>query len=84
MLVVIAEVWTKPSRLVLYSPEGVLSGTVVFLLGFFGIGFVQVICVLPLLFWLESRLNYREAAKGVVIAASITLLINGGCFWVVW
>lgn len=79
----IAEVWTEPSWLVVYSPEGEPSGAIVFLLGVFGIGFVQVIYVLPLLFWLEARLNYSEAAKGVWIAAAITLLINGSCFLLV-
>lgn len=76
---VISETWIEPSSLVVYSPEGEPSGAVVFLLGFFGIGLAQVIYVLPLLSWLEMS-NYKEAAKGVWIAAAITLLINGTCF----
>ena len=53
--------------------------TWVMLFAVFGIGLSQVLYAVPL--WL--RLNHKglaATAKGVVIGAVITLLLNGGCF----
>jgi len=49
------------------------------LYAFFGIGFTQLIYVVPLCLWLH-QCDRIDTFKGVVIAALITLLLNGGCF----
>ena len=45
----------------------------------FGIGFTQLIYVLPLC-WRLQRRERTDTLKGVAIAALLTLLLNGGCF----
>ncbi len=46
---------------------------------FVGIGLSQLFYVLPLCLWLQRR-GRAELAKGVVIGAVITFLLNGSCF----
>lgn len=50
-----------------------------FLFAFFGIGITQLLYVIPLALWARSKGRY-DTMKGVIIAAVITLLLNGGCF----
>ena len=50
---------------------------------FFGIGLTQLIYVVPLCLWLQQR-NRTDTFKGVLIAAAVTLLLNGGCFIWFW
>ena len=53
--------------------------TWVLLYAVFGIGLSQVLYAVPL--WLRlNRKGLAATAKGVVIGAVITLLLNGGCF----
>lgn len=80
LLGMVASVWTEPSDLKIYSPEGEPMGASIFLMGFFSIGIGQIFYALPLSLLLEIRLKCSEAAKGVWIAAAITLLLNGSCF----
>ena len=51
--------------------------------GLFGIGIAQLFYVLPLTIWL-SRKGRNDTMKGVLIGAAITLLLNGGCFVLLW
>jgi hypothetical protein len=43
------------------------------------IGITQLIYVVPLCLWLRRRRQF-ETAKGVIIGAVITFLLNGSCF----
>ncbi|MGB3292125.1 MAG: hypothetical protein WBB01_03915 [Phormidesmis sp.] len=54
-----------------------LAGIAVF--GIFGIGLTQLLYVVPLCIWLH-RQGRVDTAKGVIIGAVLTLLLNGGCF----
>ena len=47
--------------------------------GLGGWGIIQLVYVVPIYFYLRSR-NKSGTAKGLVIAASIVLLINVGCW----
>lgn len=59
------------------------SGLVpVLLFELFSIGLTQVIYVVPLCMWLRRR-RQLDMMKGVIIAATITVLLNGSCFLVV-
>jgi hypothetical protein len=47
----------------------------------FAIGLTQLIYVIPLCLWLRRR-RQLDMMKGVIIAATITVLLNGSCFLV--
>ena len=47
--------------------------------GIFGIGITQLLYVVPLCIWLHRR-GRADTAKGVIIGAVLTFLLNGGCF----
>jgi len=59
------------------SASRLLQNTLLY--AFFGIGFTQLIYVVPLCVWLGVQ-GRADTLKGVLIAALITLLLNGGCF----
>lgn len=44
-----------------------------------GVGIIQLIYVLPFYFWFRKQ-GKTETAKGLVIAASITALLNATCW----
>jgi hypothetical protein len=46
---------------------------------FWGIGFSQLIYIIPLVLWLRKRRQF-ERMKGVIIAAALIGLFCGGCF----
>lgn len=46
---------------------------------FWGIGFSQIIHVLPIALWLKRRQEI-ETLKGLIIGAAIVCLLCGGCF----
>jgi len=46
---------------------------------FIAIGFTQLIYVVPLCIWLRSKGRF-DTLKGAIIAALVTLLLNGACF----
>jgi hypothetical protein len=46
------------------------------------IGVTQLIYVIPLCLWLRRR-RQLDTMNGVIIAAIITVLLNGGCFFIV-
>lgn len=54
-----------------------LTGIAAF--GIFGIGITQLLYAIPLCLWL-NRKGRADTAKGVIIGAVLTLLLNGGCF----
>ena len=54
-----------------------LAGVAIF--GIFGIGITQLLYVVPLCVYLHRR-GRVDTAKGVIIGAILTLLLNGGCF----
>ena len=53
------------------------------LFAFFGIGIAQLVYVVPLLIWTRSK-GERSTFKGIVIAASVTFLLNAACFGVLF
>jgi hypothetical protein len=53
------------------------------LFAFFGIGIAQLFYILPLLLWARSS-GERSTFKGIVIAASVTFLLNAACFGVLF
>ncbi|HEY1939319.1 MAG TPA: hypothetical protein VGJ33_15415 [Candidatus Angelobacter sp.] len=44
-----------------------------------GVGVLQLVYVLPLYFWFKKQ-GKTDTAKGMVIAASITALLNAACW----
>ena len=57
------------------------SGITLLVVGLGGWGVIQLVYIVPIYFYLRHR-NKAATAKGLVIAGSIVLLINVGC-WVV-
>lgn len=48
-----------------------------------GISLSQLLYAVPLIIYFRRRRRFN-AAKGVVIGAVITVLLNGGCFVLLW
>jgi formate-dependent nitrite reductase membrane component NrfD len=59
------------------------SVTTVFIYWFFGIGISQLFYVIPLTNWFV-RQRRMGMVKGIVIAALLTILVNGSCYYIVW
>ena len=57
------------------------SGLLAFLL--FGIGLAQFLWLAPL-YWRFRQKGKTETAKGILLTAGITLLLNGACWLTVW
>lgn len=53
--------------------------TTIFFYGFIFIGLIQLIYVIPIVFWLKRRQRWG-LMKGIIIGAILTALLNGGCF----
>jgi uncharacterized protein YacL len=51
--------------------------------GIYGFSLWQLIYVIPLCLWLKNK-GKIAVMKGVIIAATLTFLINGGCFLLVF
>ncbi len=76
-ILVIAVLWTLAYLLSLLFNRFILHPVATFFL--FGIGLAQFLYAVPLYFRLMRR-GHVEMAKGVVIGAVITFLLNGSCF----
>lgn len=50
---------------------------------FWGIGFSQLIHIVPIVLWLKKKRRFARM-KGVIIGAALTALLCGGCFIVVF
>ncbi len=46
----------------------------------FGIGLSQLFYVVPLIFWFARQRRFG-VVKGIIIAALLTMLLNGACFY---
>jgi hypothetical protein len=53
------------------------------LFAFFALGVAQLFYVIPLLIWAYKK-GERSTAKGIWIAAGVTLLLNAACFGLVF
>lgn len=63
------------------SPSSPLAKTIynTLTLLFWGIGFSQIIHILPIALWLKRR-RETETLKGLIIGAAIVCFLCGGCF----
>lgn len=43
----------------------------------------QLVYVIPVFLWCRRR-GYREFSRGIIIAAVLTALLNGGCSLMIW